>query len=173
MKTKAVTNAGDSTADKIKLALSTSFYLGLAPVAPGTFGTLGGVVLAVLLGATGGYFFLALILALTVLYVGGRWLGDWAEQRAAGKDPQFFVVDEVLGYLIAIAWFAPPSALTLVVGFALFRLFDVTKPPPAKRLERLGGGDGIMLDDAIAGVYAFLCLALLRAVVLDPSAWVR
>ena len=151
--------------------LCTFFGLGNSPVAPGTVGTLGGVALGAGLATTGSAFPFALFATIAVLYLGGRLLGDWAEKYAAGKDPQFFVVDEVLGYLIAIAWWQAPSALTLVLGFALFRLFDVWKPWPVKRLERFGGGDGILLDDVMAGIWAFLVLLVLRYTVLEPSAY--
>lgn len=161
-----------SRRDRICLWLSSSLGLGLSPVAPGTVGTLGGVALAWGLSFSGDAYPWALGLAIVALYAGGRKLGDWAEAHAAGKDPQFFVVDEVLGYLIGVAWIAPPSALTLVVGFLLFRLFDITKPPPCRRFERAGGGDGILLDDVMAGIYALAVMAILRFTVLEPGAWV-
>lgn len=158
--------------DRLYLWLSASGGLGLSPVAPGTFGTLGGVLLAWALGFAGAGYPIACALAIAALYAGGRKLGDWAERHAAGKDPQFFVIDEVLGYLIAVTWIAPPSALTLAVGFLLFRLFDILKPPPCRILERAGGGDGILLDDVMAGVYALAVLSLLRATLFEPEAWI-
>ncbi|MHC4376347.1 MAG: phosphatidylglycerophosphatase A family protein [Planctomycetota bacterium] len=158
--------------DRLYLWLSASGGLGLSPVAPGTVGTLGGVLLAWALGFAGSGYLIACALAIAALYAGGRKLGDWAERHAAGKDPQFFVVDEVLGYLIAVTWIAPPSALTLAVGFLLFRLFDILKPPPCRTLERAGGGDGILLDDVMAGFYALAVLSVLRYTLFDPDAWV-
>jgi phosphatidylglycerophosphatase A len=147
--------------NRLRLALVTFGFLGLAPVAPGTFGTLGGVLIAWAAGRTQAY--LAWTAAACVaLYALGAALGPWAERRAGGKDPGFFVIDEVVGYLIVVAWTAAPSPLTLVVGFFLFRLFDVTKPWPARALERLGGGHGIMLDDVMAGIYGLAVLAVAR-----------
>ena len=107
------------------------------------------------------------IAAAVVVYLLGRALAPWAEARS-GKDPQFFVLDEVLGYLVTIAWVTPPSWVALVVGFCVFRLFDITKPPPVKRFERIRGGDGILLDDVVAGIYGLAVMALLR--ILFPGA---
>lgn len=157
--------------NQVKYAACTCLYLGAVPVAPGTFGTLGGVALAWAL-SFGPNYLLGLAVVAAVLYVVGRGLGDWAEREAAGKDPGFFVLDEVIGYLVTIAWIAPPSLLALVVAFVVFRFFDVAKPPPVRRIERLGGGDGILLDDVMAGVYGLVVMALLRTFVLEPGAWV-
>jgi phosphatidylglycerophosphatase A len=147
--------------NRLRLALVTCGFLGLAPVAPGTFGTLGGVALAWLASRSGAYLAWT-IAACVVLYALGAALGPWAERRAGGKDPGFFVLDEVVGYLIVVAWTAAPSSLALVVGFFLFRLFDITKPWPARNLERMGGGHGIMLDDVMAGIYGLLVMAIAR-----------
>ena len=143
--------------------------LGLAPVAPGTFGTLGGVLLAWLLAGTPNFLLSALVAAL-VLYVLGRAVAPWAEGHA-GKDPGFFVIDEVIGYLVTIAWVGGPSPLALFVAFVVFRFFDIAKPPPVKRFERIPGGDGILLDDVVAGVYGLIVMALLRTFLLEPEAW--
>ncbi|MEL6428188.1 MAG: phosphatidylglycerophosphatase A [Planctomycetota bacterium] len=148
---------------------STFFGLGLSPVAPGTFGTLGGVLIAWALSGTQDYL-VAVLLAAVVAYVAGRLAAPWAE-RLAGKDPGFFVMDEVVGYLVAVAWIGPPTWLTLVVAFVLFRFFDILKPPPVRWFERIPGGDGILLDDVVAGVYALAGMAVLRTTLLEPSAW--
>lgn len=156
---------------RLKLALSTCLFLGLAPFAPGTFGTLGGVAIAWLLADSPNYLIWILVLA-AVLYAVGRWCGTWAEEYAGGKDPQFFVLDEVIGYLVTVAWIRGPSLTTLVVAFLLFRFFDIVKVPPTKRFERIGGGDGILLDDVVAGIYAFAVLTVLRLTLLEPQNWV-
>lgn len=149
--------------DRLRLAFVSFGFLGLSPFAPGTAGTLGGVLLAWLLGLTDA-FLLASLVTCAVLYVASRPLGGWAEARAGKKDPGFFVVDEVIGYLVTILWVGAPSPFVLVLGFFVFRFFDVVKPPPARRLEALGGGDGILLDDVVAGLYGFALLALGRLV---------
>jgi len=144
--------------------------LGLAPVAPGTFGTLGGVLVAWLLCGTPNFLVSALVAALA-LYVLGRAVAPWAEAHA-GKDPGFFVIDEVIGYLVTVAWVGAPTPLALFVAFVVFRFFDIAKPPPVKRFERIPGGDGILLDDVVAGVYGLAVMALLRTFLLEPEAWV-
>ena len=92
------------------------------------------------------------------------------ERYAGKKDPGIFVLDEVVGYLITVAWIAGPSPLTLVVGFFVFRFFDVFKPRLARRLERIPGGDGILLDDVVAGLYG-LVLVMLPARLLIDAPW--
>lgn len=159
-----------SALDRLKLGVVSCGFLGLAPVAPGTFGTLGGVAVAWAL-ARSEQFLLWTLLVCAGIYVVGRSLGEWAERHAGGKDPGFFVLDEVIGYLITCLWTRGPSPLALVVAFFVFRLFDVVKPPPVRRLERLGGADGILLDDVLAGVYGWMVLALLRLTLLEPAAW--
>lgn len=85
------------------------------------------------------------------------WAADVTEKAARREDPGFIVADEVSGYLVTMA-FAPVSVTSVVLGFFLFRLFDITKPPPARRFERLHGGMGIVMDDVAAGVYANVVL---------------
>lgn len=155
--------------DKLRLGIVSCFYLGCAPKAPGTFGTLGGVLLAWLLAPTELYL-VWVLLACVAIYLVGRSLGPWTEEEL-GHDPGVFVLDEVLGYLIAVAWIKGPSLLTLLVGFGLFRLFDVWKPGPVKRMERFPGADGILLDDLVAGLLAFVVLTAARYLVGDPSLW--
>ena len=112
------------------------------------------------------------LLVCALLYLVGRSLGAWSETYAGGKDPGFFVVDEVIGYLITCLWTRGPSLLALVVAFFLFRFLDVVKPPPARRMERLGGGDGILLDDVVSGLYGLGVMVCLRLWVLEPENWV-
>ena len=152
--------------NRLKLGIVSFGFLGLSPFAPGTAGTLGGVALAWLLARTEHYLAWSL-LAAAVLYALGRSLGEWSERYAAGKDPGFFVVDEVIGYLVTCLWTRGPSPLALAVAFFLFRFFDVVKPPPARRCERIGGGDGILLDDVVAGLYGLAAMALLRSAFVD------
>jgi len=156
--------------NRLRLAIVSCGFLGLSPFAPGTVGTLGGVLLAWLLGMTENYLLWSL-LACAVLYVIGRSLGEWSEEYAGGKDPGFFVLDEVIGYLVtALAW-RGPSLLGLTLAFFVFRFFDIFKPPPARRMERLGGGDGIILDDVVAGLYGLVVMILCREFLLEPENW--
>lgn len=157
--------------DRVRAALASCGGLGYAPVASGTFGTLGGVALAWLLarlaGPQGGGWFLAGagIAAAVVLAVGIA-LGGWAERYWGFKDPKPFVLDEVLGYLVALMRVREgvPGWRELALAFVVFRVFDVVKPPPARRIEFLRGGAGIMLDDLVAGLYSL-------AVVWGTCAW--
>jgi len=142
-----------------KLFLVTAGFLGCSPWAPGTVGTLGGVLIAWALSGSPDYL-LWTVVACVAIYVVGRSLGPWSERHAGRKDPGIFVLDEVLGYLITVAWTSGPSPLALVVAFFVFRFFDIFKPRLARRLERVPGGDGILLDDLVAGLYGFALVML-------------
>jgi len=137
--------------------------LGHAPVASGTFGTLGGVAIAAVVGWTWPQHYLVLILGLMiVISLLGVACGRWSEHKWGRKDPGQFVIDEVAGYLVAVALPVFPGWPGLIAGFFLFRLFDIFKPWPARRLEKLPSGWGIVVDDLVAGAYALLALVLLR-----------
>ena len=89
-------------------------------------------------------------------------IGVYTASRAApqwGKDPGQIVVDEGVGFLFAVA-FLPPTAAAIIAGFLVFRALDIVKPPPARQLEALPGGWGIVADDVVAGLYSN---AILRA----------
>jgi len=140
--------------------LATSFGLGYAPVAPGTFGTLGGVALAALYGWTWPEYYLPLcIVSVVVFLLLGKPCGDWAEKRFGKKDPGAFVLDEVAGYLVTVAWLGFYGWPQLIAAFFIFRVFDIFKPPPARRLESLPGGLGIMIDDIVAGLWGLAVMA--------------
>ena len=156
--------------NRLKLGIVTCGFLGCSPKAPGTVGTLGGVAIAWALSTSENYLLWLAVICIA-LYLVGRALAPWAENYGQGHDPGFFVLDEVIGYLITVAWLAGPSYLTLVVGFAVFRFFDILKPPPIRRLERIGGGDGILLDDVMAGIYGFLVMLLARLFVTGAGDW--
>jgi phosphatidylglycerophosphatase A len=150
----------------LKLFLVSAGFLGCSPVAPGTFGTLAGVLIAWALSGQPNYLLWTLAAA-AVCYAVGRALGPWAEAYAGKKDPGIFVLDEVVGYLITVAWLAGPSLLALAVAFFVFRFFDVVKPGLARRAERIPGGDGILLDDVVAGVYGLVLVMLPARLLLD------
>ena len=145
-------------------AFVTCFGLGNAPFAPGIFGTLGGVALAALAAFTWPELYLPLVIAAVVIVsLGCAAAGGWAERTYGRKDPGAFVADEVAGYLVAAAWVSAPGWNHLLAAFVLFRVFDIVKPPPAKRLEKLPKGWGIVVDDLVAGAYALVVLVVLRA----------
>jgi len=140
------------TADRAALVLATWFGCGLAPKAPGTFGSLGAVPLHAALCLVHPGLHAALVVFVSAL-------GTWASHRASlvwnEKDPQRVVIDEVAGVLIAMGAVRGTGLWPAVLAFALFRLFDITKPGPIRRAERLPPvGFGIMADDLVAGVVA-------------------
>lgn len=106
---------------------------------------------------------------IAVLLAAGVWAGTIAERFFGGIDPGPIVIDEVVGMLITLA-FIPVGWAGALAGFVLFRVFDVLKPWPARSLERLHGGLGVMADDAMAAIYANISLRLLIAFL---PAWIR
>jgi phosphatidylglycerophosphatase A len=137
--------------ERLRVLLATGFGLGRAPVAPGTFGSLGGLALFAALARMGGTP-LALAGAACVA-AAGFWSAGAAAARFGVADPGPVVIDEIAGQMVALL-FLPLTAPALIAGFALFRVFDILKPFPAGRAERLPGASGIMADDLVAGVYA-------------------
>jgi phosphatidylglycerophosphatase A len=138
--------------------------LGLAPIASGTFGTLGGIILAVpaVYLPILPYWLWLLFLALLCLALGVS-LGPWAEGFFGLKDPGAIVIDEVAGYLITVMVFAIGTGRVLdwqghFVAFFLFRVADILKPPPGRQLEKLPGGWGVMLDDMAVAIYSGVAL---------------
>ena len=150
---------------KFKEFLFTGFYSGYCPVAPGTAGTFVAMLLYILqnilLGdMLGGSIVYLNILIVLVLISPSIKLGDAAEVFFKTKDPQQVVLDEMMGYWIGIL-FIPFSLTGAVMAFILFRIFDIVKPFPARNLESLKGGLGIMIDDYIAGIYTCICMNIL------------
>jgi phosphatidylglycerophosphatase A len=130
------------------------FGSGLSPAAPGTAGTLAAVPLILLVGWFG-LLFKSILLA--VLIFVAVWSSEFYRRRTGIQDPPEVVVDEVVGFFVAVAPWEPSWSL-LVAGFLLFRFFDIVKPFPVGMAERLPGGVGIVADDLAAGVYSALCL---------------
>jgi phosphatidylglycerophosphatase A len=146
------------------LVLATGFGSGYSPVAPGTAGSAVGVLL-----------FLPLVhaplrvqlAAVVVVYLLGVAASKVAAEVAGRKDPGIAVVDEIVGQWITYLAL-PFTPATALAGFVLFRVMDVVKPWPARQLEALPGGWGIMTDDVFAGIWANL--ALRAALVVVPFA---
>jgi phosphatidylglycerophosphatase A len=137
--------------------IATVGFIGYSPLAPGTLGSLAAVLVFLLFPSyLSTWFWMA---GLALLFVVAVWsaqqIADWAAPSAAsGKvDPQEVVIDEVMGMAVTLA-FLPLSLKTVGIGFLLFRIFDIIKPFPARRSEKLPGGWGIVMDDVIAGIYA-------------------
>lgn len=139
--------------------LAFGFGSGLAPQAPGTFGTLAAVPLYLLAAPLPLPVYLAVVLA---MFIAGVWLCGRCEQILGIQDHSGIVWDEFVGLFITLAA-APVSFGAVAAGFLLFRLFDVLKPWPIGWFDRrVHGGFGIMLDDAIAGLFAWAALFALR-----------
>lgn len=136
--------------DRLVLFLATGCGLGWIPVAPGTFGSLGGLVLVYGLNylPMGGY-----IAAEVAFIVLGVWICTRAGQLLGKVDPGSVVWDEIAAFPIVFAGVVL-TPWTAVLGFVWFRLFDISKPFPINRLEKLSGGWGVMADDLMAGVFA-------------------
>ena len=142
---------------RLAVFIATVGYCGYSPIAPGTVGSAAGLLVYLLVWwAQWPFFEAALILALFAI---GVWAGTTAERYFGGIDPGPIVLDEVVGMLITLA-FIPVGIPGALIGFVLFRLFDVLKPFPAGRFEKLHGGLGVMADDAMAAIYANLALRL-------------
>jgi phosphatidylglycerophosphatase A len=149
---------------RLAVFLATAGYSGYFPVAPGTVGSaVGLLVYALVRWAQSPLVELVVILG---LFAAGVWAGTIAERYFGGIDPGPIVLDEVVGMLITLA-FVPVGVTGAMSGFVLFRLFDVIKPFPSARLEKLHGGLGVMADDAMAAVYANLALRLVLMVFPD------
>lgn len=140
---------------RLSLLLSTFFYCGYAPIASGTVGSAAGLVLFGLL-RWGNWEQQVPVVAL-VLAVAGVWAATTTARHVGRSDPGIVVIDEVVGMLVTVSWL-PLSGAGLLVGFLLFRVFDIVKPFPAAQSESLPGGWGIMADDVCAGLYAHLVL---------------
>lgn len=133
--------------DRSVLFVAEGFGLGRIPVMPGTFGSLWGLPLGWALGL-GVPVWGRLAIGLLMFVVGVPLCGRAARIRG-GKDPSSVVWDEMAAFPLVYA-FVEITPLILVVGFVLFRFFDILKPPPVRNVERLGGGLGIMFDDTVA-----------------------
>ena len=140
---------------RLIMAIATGLYSGYLPKAPGTWGSVVGLIL---------YFFLrtlslpAYLTTVGVLLVVGTFAAGSAEKIMDRKDPGQVVIDEIVGMLITLAA-APAQPLVWLLGFGLFRFFDIIKPFPIHWIDkRIQGGVGIMMDDVVAGLYSFLIL---------------
>jgi phosphatidylglycerophosphatase A len=136
--------------EKLGVFVSTCGYLGYVPVAPGTLGSLIGLgVLAAIRSSGSNWVEFGVI---TILLLAGVWSSTVAERHSGRNDPGHIVIDEVVGMLITLA-FLPVGIGGALTGFILFRILDIVKPWPARRLEALGGGIGIMADDVMVAIY--------------------
>jgi phosphatidylglycerophosphatase A len=139
----------NKTLDKIALFIAQGAYSGRAPIAPGTAGTVVGILLYLLIKDLGAFGYGAVCAAVIAI---GTWAAGCVDRMYGTKDNSTIVIDEIAGYLIAL-FFIPFSWGNVAAGFLIFRAFDIVKPWPLRRFERIPGGPGVMLDDLGAGVY--------------------
>ncbi len=144
--------------NRFVVLLATGFGVGYSPLAPGTLGTL--IAIPV-------YYFLSNIsspiyeITLTGFFFLCVWISENAEIAFWKKDDRRIVIDEIVGFLITMLW-VPKTILFVIIGFFLFRVFDILKPFPIRRLEKgFKGGFGVVLDDVVAGVYANIVLQII------------
>jgi phosphatidylglycerophosphatase A len=141
--------------NSVSRAISTLFFVGYIPFAPGTCGTLAGLLFIWLVkpslqwqaGILAGVFLIGMITS------------GIAEKSLGEKDSKHIVIDELAGYLCSVI-FLPLTPFYMIAAFILFRFFDIIKPPPVSMFEKIGGGAGIMLDDIAAGVITNIILQI-------------
>ncbi len=139
--------------------LALGFGAGLAPFAPGTFGTLVAIPIAHGLRHVTGD--LGYALAVALLFAAGAWASAVTSRHLGVADHGAIVVDEVVAFL-AVLFFTGLEPFREIAAFLLFRLFDIVKPPPARAIDRhWHGGLGVMADDVVAAGYALLAFALI------------
>ncbi len=140
--------------------IATWFGCGYAPVAPGTAGSLGGLLIAIALHYAG-FGRGALVACTLILLAPAIWSASVVAKQTNNTDPQIVVVDEVIGQWITLLGAATANWKTWLAAFVLFRLLDMWKPAPARQLEGLHGGYGIVADDVMAGLYGALAIFVL------------
>lgn len=142
---------------RLAVFISTVAYCGYFPIAPGTVGSLAGLVVYALVRPFGPA---GEMTAIAVVALLGVWSGTVSERYFCCVDAGPIVIDEVLGMLITL-FLVPVGWTGALTAFLLFRVSDVVKPYPSSRFERLPGGYGVMGDDAVAAVYANLALRMI------------
>ena len=136
--------------------IATGLFSGYVPIAPGTAGSFVGLLLYMIPGMESS---LILGIVTAVIFFAGIVTSKQME-KAFGEDPPIVVIDEVVGMWISLL-FLPKGIWIAPLAFLFFRIFDIFKPPPARQLERLKNGWGIMLDDVVAGVYANVAVQII------------
>ncbi len=139
---------------RMAFVFATGFGAGYSPVAPGTAGSAVGLLFV---WAMSWFNLPGQIAAVVVVTILSMIAADVVVRTLSLKDPGLIVADEIAGMMVTMIAI-PLSATSLILGFILFRLMDVVKPPPARQFEHLKGGVGVVADDLMAGVYAHLVL---------------
>jgi phosphatidylglycerophosphatase A len=140
------------------MLIATGFYSGYLPKAPGTWGSLVGLLLFFLLHTLSLEIYLVVVAS---IFLVGTFVAGEAEKIMDHQDPGLVVIDEIVGMLVTMIAI-PATPLAMALGFALFRIFDIWKPFPVGFVDqRFHGGLGIMLDDIVAGIYSLIILQVL------------
>ena len=135
--------------------VATGFFSGYSPVVPGTAGSLVGLAIYALPGIEHN---IILSSAIIGMFFWGVYVSHQMEKKF-GEDPQIVVIDEIVGMWISLL-LLPKNFLLALLAFVFFRIYDIIKPPPARNMEHLRNGWGIMLDDVVAGIYANITMRI-------------
>jgi phosphatidylglycerophosphatase A len=135
--------------------IGSGFYTGYFPIASGTVGSAAAILIYLIPGFENLYIIIpaAILMAVYGIYIGTKF------EKKYGKDPAQCTIDEVVGTWISLIAL-PKTFWVILVSFLLWRILDIIKPPPARNLERLNGGLGIMIDDVVSGIYTLLIMHL-------------
>ena len=139
----------------IEKLLGSGFYTGYIPIASGTFGTLAALIIYLIPGFENPY---VIVPAIIIFYIYGVYVGNKFE-NVYGKDPSECTIDEVVGTWISYL-LLPKTVGIIIITFFLWRALDIFKPYPARKLENLNGGLGIMIDDVVSGFYTLIMMHL-------------
>jgi phosphatidylglycerophosphatase A len=147
---------------RLCLTFASLFYIGFIPGAPGTYGSLATAISFYLIHRfSGGILPMLHLSAVGLISLAGILASDAIGRKTGVEDPSYIVIDEVAGQLLTFL-FLPVRLPNILLGFVAFRVFDMWKPFPIRKLESLQHGTGVMADDLLAGVYANLVLQLLN-----------
>ena len=147
---------------RLAFAIATVFKAGYIPIAPGTVGSIIGLLVFWLIKDYASFTIEMFVAA--ALFFAGVWASTIVEQVLERHDPGVVIVDEVLGMLVALM-LLPPTITVMIVAFLLFRVFDIIKPYPARWCEQLSRGWGIMMDDVVAGLYVNVLIHIILWIV--------
>ncbi len=149
---------------RVVIFLATGCLVGYSPLVPGTAGTVASIPLYFILSHLSPLYYIAIVLGWIYIAI---WASDGAEVLLQSRDCRHIVIDEMVGFLVAM-FLVPPTVRNILLGFVLFRAFDIIKPFPIRRLEeKVRGGYGVVLDDIVAGVYTNLVIHILRFTILE------
>jgi len=147
---------------RLAFAIATVFKAGYIPIAPGTVGSIIGLLVFWLIKDYASFTIEMFVAA--ALFFAGVWASTIVEQVLERHDPGVVIVDEVVGMLVALM-LLPPTITVMFLAFLLFRVFDIIKPYPARWCEQLSRGWGIMTDDIVAGLYVNVLIHIILWIV--------